>query len=186
MRTSAIGVRLPPGTATRRALMLVAIANAGIAQALYLSLLVILPALARDLSSGGHKAVVLAIVAGTGAAVAMIAGVAAGGVSDWRRHLAGSRRPVHLAGAFTAAIFLTILPTARSAPVLVLIWCGAQVGLNCVLMVITTALLDWFSAADRGRASACAAAGQVCGALIASAAAFTIGGQVAVVSTLAG
>ncbi|HET9973898.1 MAG TPA: MFS transporter, partial [Streptosporangiaceae bacterium] len=47
-------------------------------------------------------------------------------------------------------------------------------------------LLDWFSAADRGRASACAAAGQVCGALIASAAAFTIGGQVAVVSTLAG
>ena len=82
--------------------------------------------------------------------------------------MTGSRRPLLGIVAAIGAVLLASLPATRSIAALLTVWCGAQVGVNGVFVLITAALVDWFPAQQRGRASAVAATGQVIGALIAS------------------
>jgi MFS family permease len=163
-----------------------AIANVGYAQAMYLSLLIILPD--RAAAVGGHagKTLVLAAVAAAGAVIALPSGIAVGRVSDQRLRLTGSRRPVLAVVAGLGAVLLAVLPFTRSTGSLLLAWCGAQAGLNGVFVLVTAALVDWFASDHRGRASAYAATGQVAGAVIASVLAVTMGSHTEVAAAVSG
>jgi MFS family permease len=156
-------------------LVRLALANVGFAQALYVGLLLIVPDRAAAIGGHGGKTVLLAAVAGAGAVVALLAGLAAGWVSDRRLRSAGRRGPVLVVSASVGGVLMAVLPFTHSRAALLLVWCGAQAGLNGVYTVVTTALLDWFTVAQRGRASAFAAYGQVAGVLLASGLVFTIG-----------
>jgi MFS family permease len=173
------------GDPSRKLLLRIGIANVGYAQALYLGLLILLPGRVAVIGQG-HKTVLLAVVAAAGALIALPAGIVAGRASDRRLESVGARRPVLLAGAAVGAALLIVLPFTRSVAALLTAWCGAQIGLNVVFVMVTAALVDWFPTGQRGRASAYAAGGQVAGALIASGVTFSIGGHLAAVGALCG
>jgi MFS family permease len=158
-------------------LILVALANLGFAQALYLSLLVVLPARAHALG-GRQQEVVLAVVVGCGAMVALLVGVVVGGRSDAVMRRRGTRRLSFVTGAAVAVAGLAAASHATSPIQLVLIWSLAQVGLSSTFVVSTALLVDWFGSGQRGRASGAAAVGQVAGALLASVVAVATSGHV--------
>ncbi len=170
-----------------RALLLrLGLVNLGYTQAGYLGLLIILPGRAAIIGGHADRTLILAAVAVAGAVIALPAGIAAGRLSDQRLRLTGLRRPVLIVAAAIGAAAMCALPFTRSVPALLLAWCTAQVGGNGVFVLITAALVDWFAVERRGRASACAAAGQVTGALIASGLAFGLGTHIAAVGAVSG
>jgi MFS family permease len=176
----------PAPIAGRAPLVRLALANLGYAQASYLGLLIILPGQATLIEGRGHRTLLLAAAAVAGAIVALPAGIAAGRFSDRRLRLTGFRRPVLVLAAALGAVLLVAVPFGRSVPAFLLAWCGAQIGSNGVFVLITAALVDWFTIGQRARASAFAAAGQVTGALIASGLAFTLGGHLVVIAAVSG
>ena len=153
----------------RSPLIRIMLGNLGVAQMLYISLLVLLPAQSTRIGGTAHKTTVLAVAAGVGAVVALVAAVGAGHVSDRLLTARGSRGSVLTAGAVIGAVLLPVVPLTDSLGELVAVWCVVQVGLNGVLSVVTAALADWFGVERRGVASAYAALGQVLGAMAASA-----------------
>lgn len=180
-----------PGSATlsdpgRALLLRLGLANLGYSQVGYLGLLIILPARATAIGGHADRTPLLAAAAVAGAVVALPAGIAAGYLSDRRLRLTGFRRPILAVAAVVTAALLSLLPFARSFTTLLLVWCGAQIGWNGVFVLITAALVDWFTIDQRGRASAFAAAGQVTGALIASGLAITLGSHVATIAAVSG
>ncbi|HEY3868973.1 MAG TPA: MFS transporter [Actinocrinis sp.] len=189
---SAAGAR--EGRTVRRPLARITLANLGCGQIFYLSLLVILPDQSLRVGGSAHKTDVLALVAAIGALVALAAAIGAGHLSDRRRAATGSRGGVLAVGAVLTGVLLAVLPATASVPWLLVVWCGAQLGLNGVLSVVTAALADWFSVERRGLASAYAALGQVLGAALASlmvvllaahpAAAAALGGLIFVLSVM--
>jgi MFS family permease len=171
---------------TRTTALRIALANVGYAQALYLSYLIILPD--RAAAIGGHedKSLVLAVVAAAGAVIGLPASIVVGRFSDRRMESSGSRRPVLTVVALAGAASLVVLPFARSVLSLLLAWGVTQISLNCVITLITAALVDWFGRDLRGNASAYAATGQVAGALIASGLVLAIGSSVDMVGVVSG
>jgi MFS family permease len=152
----------------RKPLTRILLGNLGFALVLYISLLVLLPAQSARIGGPTHKTSVLAVTAGAGALVALVAAVGAGQLSDRLLAKSGSRRRALIAGAILTAVLLPALPVTDSVSTLVALWCFVQLGLNGVLSVVTAALVDWFDVGRRGVASAYAALGQVLGALVAS------------------
>jgi MFS family permease len=185
VKPATVSSRPPARDGITSLLVRVGLANTGFAQALYLSLLVILPGRAASIG-GAEKANALAVVAASGALVALLAGIVAGRVSDTLLAKTASRRTILVVGAVLGALMLTLLPFTHSLPSLLAVWCGAQIGLNGVLTVITAALVDWFGIDHRGTASAYAAVGQVLGALSASGVAFGMGSHLGGVGVISG
>ena len=174
------------GGAVRGPLIRITLANLGFAQVLYLSLLVILPDQSARIGGSAHKTTVLAVVAAVGALVALIAAVGAGHLSDRRLAATGSRGGVLAVGAVLGGVLLAVLPVTGSVALLLVVWCGVQIGLNGVLSVVTAALADWFSVERRGVASAYAALGQVLGAVVASVLVLVLSAHPAIVSATGG
>lgn len=171
---------------SRALLLRLGLANLGYAQAGYLSLLIILPGQAAAIDGHADRTLLLAAAAVAGAVVALPAGIASGQLSDRRLHRAGARRPVLALAAALGALLLIALPSTRSVTEFLVAWCGVQIGTNGVFVLITAALVDWFTVQQRARASAFAAAGQVAGALIASVLAFAIGSHLTVIAAVSG
>lgn len=171
---------------TRRSLLTIGLANAGIAQTLYLSFLVVLPERVAIVADPAHRTSTLAVVASVGAFAALIAAVLVGGLSDRSLAVTGSRRRALQSTAILGGLALIAVPFAPSVGLLVLVWCVAQVGISGVLAVVTAGLADRFHQSQRGWASTYAAVGQVAGALFASAVAFGLPGHLRTIGALSG
>ena len=110
-----------------------------------------------------------ALVAGLGAAVALVAQPVAGIVSDRTRSRFGRRAPWMVAGALVGALMLVGLGTASTVLQLALAWCGVQLALNVVQGPLSAVLPDRVPASRRGIFSSAMGLGLLVG---------MIGGQV--------
>jgi MFS family permease len=160
--------------------------NAAVTQALYVGLLVLLPRKAQAIAGAHGKYLVLAAVSGSGAAVAIVAGICAGLLSDLLAKRRGSRKIVLRVGAVIAAGSFAALPSGTTLPAFLGLWCGFQLGLNGVWSVVSTSMIDWVEPRHRAVASAFAGLGQVSGVVIASGLAFGLGTHIAVLAPICG
>ena len=94
-----------------------------------------------------------AVMATSGAVVAMLANIVFGVLSDRTRSRWGRRNPWILAGSLGTALAGTALSFAHSFPVLVLLWIAMQISLNAMVGPLGALLPDRVAPTDLGRAS---------------------------------
>lgn len=121
----------------------------------YGPLQILLARQAQDIAPDGKEAL-LAVVAGAGAVVSMVANPLWGALSDRTparfaaRH--GRRAPWVLLGSTTGALALLLLGLADGVAWLILGWCLVQLVLNASLAALTAAVPDLVPTAQRGAA----------------------------------
>ena len=131
-----------PRVAVRaRWVTLLFLANLGLWLAVYAPIQVLLPEQAQALAAA-NKTLVLSVVMGVGALVALVANPVIGMLSDRTTSRFGRRHPWTVAGAVVGAGGLAVLAEAPNIAVMVLGWCVAQAGLNGMLAALTSALPD--------------------------------------------
>jgi MFS family permease len=123
--------------------------------------------------SPDHKAAVLSLVTGVGAAVSMVSNPVWGAFSDRTTLRIGRRLPWVVGGAAGGAVAMLVLSTAHSIWVMVAGWALAQAALNAMLAAITAAIPDQVPVRERatvgGIVSIAQTAGVVAGSGIAAA-----------------
>lgn len=92
----------------------------------------------------------LALVAGVGAFLALVANPVFGMLSDRTSLRLGRRRTWMLIGLVAGSSGILIVAIAPSIPVVLLGWCVAQVGFNALLAAMAAVLPDQVPAAQRG------------------------------------
>jgi MFS family permease len=138
-------VAVRPGWVT-----LLFLANLGLWLAVYAPIQVLLPEQAQELDRA-DKTLVVSVVMGVGALVALIANPVIGMLSDRTTGRWGRRHPWTVAGAVLGAGGLAVLAEAPSIGVMTLGWCIAQAGLNGMLASLTSALPDRVPVAQRAQ-----------------------------------
>ncbi len=94
----------------------------------------------------------LALVAGIGALVSMIANPFFGRMSDRRSSRLGMRRPWMVIGLVGGSVGILVLALAPNIPVVLLGWCMAQLFFNALLAAQVAVLPDQVQPAQRGLA----------------------------------
>ena len=89
--------------------------------------------------SPDHKAAVLSLVTGIGAAVSMVSNPVWGAFSDRTTLRVGRRLPWVVGGAAGGAVAMLVLSVAHSIVLMVVGWALAQAALNAMLAAITAA-----------------------------------------------
>ena len=92
----------------------------------------------------------LALVAGVGAAVAMLANPFFGKLSDRTTSRFGMRRPWMVTGLIGGSLGVLVVAWAPTITFVLVGWCAAQVGFNAVLAVMIAVLPDQVPGAQRG------------------------------------
>lgn len=92
----------------------------------------------------------LALVAGIGAAVAVVANPFFGKLSDRTTSALGMRRPWIVAGLAGGSAGVLIVALAPTIPVVLLGWCLAQLGFNALLATMVAVLPDQVPSTQRG------------------------------------
>jgi MFS family permease len=92
----------------------------------------------------------LALVAGVGAAVAVLANPFFGTLSDRTASRWGMRRPWMLTGLLTGCVGVMVVAAAPDVPMVLLGWCLAQLGFNALLAAMIAVLPDQVPVAQRG------------------------------------
>ncbi|WP_404380443.1 MFS transporter [Knoellia locipacati] len=92
----------------------------------------------------------LALVAGIGAAVAVVANPFFGKLSDRTTSHLGMRRPWIVAGLVAGSVGVLIVALAPSIPLVLLGWCVAQLGFNALLATMVAVLPDRVPVTQRG------------------------------------
>jgi MFS family permease len=95
----------------------------------------------------------LALVAGIGAAVAMIGNPLSGRLSDRTTSRLGMRRPWMVIGLIGGSLGILIIALAPNIPVVLVGWCFAQLFFNALLAAQVAVLPDQVPAAQRGLVS---------------------------------
>ena len=95
----------------------------------------------------------LALVAGTGALLAMFANPVFGKMSDRTSSTWGMRRPWMVIGLVVGTLGILIVAMAPNIPVVLLGWCIAQLFFNALLAVMVAVLPDQVPTAQRGLVS---------------------------------
>jgi len=95
----------------------------------------------------------LALVAGTGALLAMFANPVFGKMSDRTSSPWGMRRPWMVIGLVGGSLGILVVALAPSIPVVLLGWCIAQLFFNALLAVMVAVLPDQVPTAQRGLVS---------------------------------
>ena len=128
--------RVRPGWTT-----LLFLANIGLWLGIYAPIQVLLPQQA-ELFDKANKTLVLSLVMGAGALVALVANPVIGMLSDRTTSRWGRRHPWTVLGALAGALGLLVLAVAPNIAVMTLGWCLTQAGLNGMLAALTSALPD--------------------------------------------
>ncbi|HEX3591837.1 MAG TPA: MFS transporter [Pseudonocardiaceae bacterium] len=131
----------PKAAVRARWVTLLFLANLGLWLAVYAPIQVLLPEQAQALDAA-NKTLLLSVVMGVGALVALVANPVIGMLSDRTTSRFGRRHPWTVAGAVVGAGGLAVLAQAPNIAVMVLGWCIAQAGLNGMLASLTSALPD--------------------------------------------
>lgn len=96
------------------------------------------------------KVAALAVVTGTGAAIALVVNPVAGALSDRTRSRFGRRRPWVLGGALLGAVALVLLGQQSSLFGIVAWWAVVQLCLNTMLAALIATVPDQVPAGQRG------------------------------------
>ena len=112
----------------------------------------------------------LALVAGTGALVAMVGNPFFGRMSDRTASKLGMRRPWMIIGLAGGSAGILIVALAPSVPIVLAGWCIAELFFNALLAAMAAVLPDQVPSVQRGQVSGvlgvCAPIGSVCGAFV--------------------
>ena len=112
----------------------------------------------------------LALVAGTGALVAMVGNPFFGRMSDRTASKLGMRRPWMIIGLAGGSAGILIVALAPSVPLVLAGWCIAELFFNALLAAMAAVLPDQVPSVQRGQVSGvlgvCAPIGSVCGAFV--------------------
>jgi MFS family permease len=138
---------------------------------LFLAPLLVTLALKVDSLVGiGQAPASLALVAGTGALLAMVANPFFGRMSDRTASPLGMRRPWMVAGLVGGSLGILTVALAPSIPVVLAGWCIAQLSFNALLAAMVAVLPDQIPSVQRGQVSGvlgvCTPIGSVCGAFV--------------------
>lgn len=130
-----------------------ALAQLGLWLGLYAPLKTLLPLLADQLGGAnqGGKEGLLAAITLAGSLVALLTNPLAGALSDRSRSRWGARLPWILAGSLVAALSILLLPQASTGISLLLIWCGAKLGLNACMAALNGAVADQVPQQQQGQ-----------------------------------
>jgi MFS family permease len=93
----------------------------------------------------------LALVAGTGALLALFANPFFGKLSDRTSSRFGMRRPWMVAGLAGGSLGMLVVALAPNIPVVLVGWCIAQLSFNALLAALVAVLPDQVPVAQRGR-----------------------------------
>jgi MFS family permease len=112
----------------------------------------------------------LALVAGTGALVAMVGNPFFGRMSDRTASKLGMRRPWMIIGLAGGSAGILMVALAPSVPLVLAGWCIAELFFNALLAAMAAVLPDQVPSVQRGQVSGvlgvCAPIGSVCGAFV--------------------
>jgi NAD(P)-dependent dehydrogenase (short-subunit alcohol dehydrogenase family)/MFS family permease len=112
----------------------------------------------------------LALVAGTGALLAMVANPFFGKLSDRTASPLGMRRPWMITGLVGGSLGILIVALAPSIPVVLAGWCMAQLFFNALLAAMVAVMPDQVPTVQRGLVSGvlgvCMPVGSVCGTFV--------------------
>ena len=115
---------------------------------IYAPIQVLLPEQAQAMDKV-DKTLILSVVMGVGALVALVANPVIGMLSDRTTSRWGRRHPWTIAGAVVGALGLLVLAMAPNVLVMTLGWCLVQAGLAGMLAALTSALPDRVPVAQR-------------------------------------
>lgn len=136
---------------------------------------ILLPA-QTDLVAGprGREAL-LALIVGTGAAVALVANPLWGLVSDRCRTRLGTRMPVVYAGTVLGVVGQVVLFSATTGPVMLTGWVLVQLGLNGPFAVLAALIADRVPTSQRGIVGSLFGVGQIVGVIAGTVVAEAVG-----------
>ncbi len=123
-----------------------------------------------------HKESVLALIAGAGALVAMVANPLWGAISDRTTSRYGRRVPWVVAGAAAGAVSLVLLGYATTVAMVVAGWCLVQAALNAPFAALSAAIPDQVPVRDRGAGGAWFGVAQIVGVMAGTGLATVFGG----------
>jgi MFS family permease len=126
------------------------LANLGLWLAIYAPIQVLLPEQSQALARA-DKTLILSVVMGVGAFVALVANPVFGMLSDRTTSRWGRRHPWTVLGAVVGAVGLLVLAIAPNVPVMTLGWCIVQAGLAGMLAALTSALPDRVPVSQRAQ-----------------------------------
>jgi MFS family permease len=141
------------------------LANLGLWLALYAPIQVLLPEQA-ELLDRANKTLVLSVVMGVGALVALVANPVFGMVSDRTTSRWGRRHPWTVIGSVIGAIGLLVLAAAPNIVVMTLGWCVVQAGLSGMLAALTSALPDRVPVGQRAQVGGFVGISQMLGTVL--------------------
>lgn len=136
---------------------------------------ILLPAQTDLIRGPGGREGLLALIVGTGAAVAMVANPLWGLVSDRCRSRLGTRMPVVYVGTAIGVIGQVVLFTASTGPLTLAGWVLVQLGLNGPFAVLAALIADRVPADQRGIAGSLFGAGQIVGVIAGTVVAESVG-----------
>jgi len=125
-----------------------------------------------------NKEAVLALVAGVGAFVSMVANPFWGAFSDRTTSRYGRRIPWVLAGSTVGAASLVMLGSATSVALMIAGWCLVQAALNAPFAALSAAIPDQVPVRDRGAGGAWFGVAQTVGVMAGTGIAMAAGGIV--------
>ena len=153
----------------------VTLVNLGTFAAFFGPLQALLPAQAKAFDPD-NKETVLAVVAGIGAAVSMVANPLFGALSDRTTSRYGRRAPWIFGGTVSGALGLLVLATANGIVGMIIGWCLVQAAVNASLAAITATLPDRVPVAQRALVGGYVGLGQTLGVLVGVGLAIAVGG----------
>lgn len=153
----------------------VTLVNLGTFAAFFGPLQALLPAQAKAFDPA-NKETVLAVVAGIGAAVSLVANPLFGALSDRTTSRFGRRVPWIFGGSVVGALGLLVLATANGIVGMILGWCLVQAAVNASLAAITATLPDRVPESQRALVGGYVGLGQTLGVLVGVGLAIAVGG----------
>lgn len=140
---------------------------------------ILLPAQTDLIAGPGGREALLALVVGTGAAVALVANPVWGLISDRCRTRLGTRMPVVYAGTALGVVGQIVLSTAATGPLTLTGWVLVQLGLNGPFAVLAALIADRVPAGQRGIVGSLFGVGQIVGVIAGTVVAEAVGASAA-------
>jgi MFS family permease len=141
------------GPASRAYVIGMPIASAGLWMAVLAPALVVLAIKVSEITTPDTRAGALSLVAGVGAAVALLANPFFGRLSDRTTSRFGMRKPWIVGGSLLGLASLFLLGSATNVVTVLAAWVVAQLGFNAALAALVATLPDQAAPAERGRLS---------------------------------
>ena len=136
---------------------------------------ILLPAQTDLIAGPGGREGLLALVVGTGAAVALVVNPLWGLASDRCRSRLGTRMPVVYAGTAIGVIGQVVLFTASTGPLTLAGWVLVPLGLNGPFAVLAALIADRVPVAHRGIVGSLFGVGQIVGVIAGTVVAEAVG-----------